>query len=196
VKIMDEPKADETPSKTTPPFAKAPTLRDSALACIERLLILLDPEPFVMRDWPAFEEVLSALEVENCYLWLQNNVSPATATDFQKNLDGLVARLNERRTATADGDDNLEFLIEVNRVWKYIYALDGFIKDGAARWSPEMHLTDIADRVYKNPRAWRRLKKEYLPQGHLEQVGNKGSKNWMIRLDILPESVRAVFDKP
>lgn len=61
-------------------------------------------------------------------------------------------------------------------------------------WSRIMPLRDIADRIYKSPRKWRSLKSHY--SNRLRQLGGKGSRQWQIRLDGLPENIIKELNRP
>lgn len=65
---------------------------------------------------------------------------------------------------------------------------------GTYEWSRIMPLTDIADRVLKDPAKTRKLKSVY--GDRLVQIGGKGSKNWQMRLDGLAMNIRRELDRP
>ncbi|HSW01342.1 MAG TPA: hypothetical protein VLI39_14305 [Sedimentisphaerales bacterium] len=117
-------------------------------------------------------------------------------------------------SAERDGnlrDESKAIYAMVDAVWKYLYALRQFVGArvvgeppkpkseepadfGTGEWSRVMPLTDIADRVLKDPAKTRKLKAVY---GHrLVQIGGKGSKNWQIRLDGLAANIRRELDRP
>lgn len=62
-------------------------------------------------------------------------------------------------------------------------------------WSRPMPLTDISDRVLKDPKKHRKLRRLYEPD-RLKQIGGKGSKSWQIRLDGLPANIRKELERP
>jgi hypothetical protein len=62
-------------------------------------------------------------------------------------------------------------------------------------WSRPMPLTDIADRILKDPKKHRKLRGLYAPD-RLKQIGGKSSKSWQIRLDGLPANIRKELERP
>jgi len=54
-------------------------------------------------------------------------------------------------------------------------------------WSRVMSRADIAERMLKSSAKWRTLEKVY--GSRLKQIGGKGSRNWQLRLDGLPENL-------
>ncbi len=62
------------------------------------------------------------------------------------------------------------------------------------KWSRYMPLTQIAERLFKDGKKWRKVKKLYADI--LEQKGRKGSKDWRIRLDGFDEDTQNLFDRP
>jgi hypothetical protein len=63
----------------------------------------------------------------------------------------------------------------------------------ATNTSRPMPLTEIANRVLKDPKKWRKLKNLY--GDRLQQLGGKGSKSWTIRLDGLPPNIRKELER-
>lgn len=61
-------------------------------------------------------------------------------------------------------------------------------------WSRVMSRRDITDRLLKSPDKWRTLMKVYGNQ--LRQIGGKGSRNWQMRLDGLPENLVKEMNRP
>jgi hypothetical protein len=60
-----------------------------------------------------------------------------------------------------------------------------------ARWSRPMPLTDLADRILKDPKKHRKLKSVYVDR--LKKVGDK---SWMILLDGLPPNIIKELERP
>lgn len=65
--------------------------------------------------------------------------------------------------------------------------------NGQVKWSRFMPLTQIAERLFKDGRKWRKCKQLYADL--LEQHGGKGSKNWRIRLDKFDSVTQKLFDR-
>ena len=60
--------------------------------CIGPLIEALNPLKFcpVLHPFPDLAEIYQELDVEMCYLWLQNFMNPAMATDFKDRLDSCL----------------------------------------------------------------------------------------------------------
>jgi hypothetical protein len=54
-----------------------------------------------------------------------------------------------------------------------------------------MELTEIATRLLKNPRRYRKVKSVY--KDHLKKVG---PRSWVLRLDVLPPNLRREMERP
>lgn len=72
---------------------------------------------------------------------------------------------------------------------------NGEISDVPQEWSRPMALTDLADRILKDPKKHRKLRALYGPD-RLKQIGPKGSKSWQVRLDTLPANIRKEIERP
>jgi hypothetical protein len=67
-------------------------------------------------------------------------------------------------------------------------------EDSEPKWSRYMPLTQIAERLLKDGKKWRKCKKLYAKI--LEQRGGEGSKDWRIRLDAFDKETQKLFDRP
>lgn len=59
------------------------------------------------------------------------------------------------------------------------------------KWSRPMPLTDLSDRIFKNPRQCRKLRNIYG-----SRLRRMGRKSWQMRLDGLPENIQQEIERP
>ena len=60
-------------------------------------------------------------------------------------------------------------------------------------WSRPMPRTDLADRVLKDPKKWRKLQR--ILGDRIRRVGRENSKSWEMRLDGLPANIRKELER-